>query len=82
VVLATAEGQWALFHRFGLAAVEKAVTEVPWPAPSRLSPADLVRPRQVGLFTLRLASRALSRLRSDRWGNRYRYAGRTRLLNP
>jgi SAM-dependent methyltransferase len=82
VVLATAEGQWALFRRFGLAAVEKRVSEVSWPAPSRLSATDLVRPRQVGLFSLRLASRGLSRLRSDRWGNRYRYAGRTPLLNP
>lgn len=82
VVLATAEGQWALFQRFGLEAVEKRVTEVWWPAPASLSRADLVRPRQIGLFSLRLASRALSRLRSTRWGNRYRYAGRYRSLKP
>ena len=76
VVLATVEGQWALFRRFGLTAVEERVTEVSWPAPSRLSLSDLARPRSIGLFSLRLASRALSRLSSGRWGNRYRYAGR------
>jgi len=76
VVLATLEGQWALFRRFGLSAVEETVTEVSWPAPSRLSLSDLARPRSVGLFALRLASRALSRLSAGRWGNRYRYAGR------
>jgi len=76
VVLATVEGQWALFRRFGLSAVEERVTEVSWPAPSRLSLSDLARPRSIGLFSLRLASRALSRLSSGRWGNRYRYAGR------
>jgi len=76
VLLATVEGQWALFRRFGLTAVEETVTEVWWPAPSRLSPGDLARPRQVGLFCLRLASRTLSRLNAARWGNRYRYAGR------
>ena len=75
VLLATAEGQWALLRRFGLTAIETKVTEVSWPAPSRLSPGDLARPRQAALFTLRLVSRAVSRLRSDRWGNRYRYAG-------
>jgi SAM-dependent methyltransferase len=76
VLLATVAGQWALFRRFGLSAVESKVTEVSWPAPSRLSPRDLARPRQAALFTLRVLSRALSRVRSDRWGNRYRYAGR------
>ena len=76
VVLATVEGQWTLFRRFGLTAVEERLTEVSWPAPDRLSPRDLARPKRVGLFTLRLASRAFSRLSSDRWGNRYRYAGR------
>jgi SAM-dependent methyltransferase len=82
VVLATVEGQRALFRRFGLTAVEETLTEVWWPAPSRLEPADFARPRRVGLFSLRLASRALSRLSSGRWGNRYRYAGRHRLLRP
>ncbi len=76
VLLATVAGQWALFRRFGLSAVETKVTEVSWPAPSRLSPRDLARPRRAALFALRVLSRALSRVRSDRWGNRYRYAGR------
>lgn len=76
VLLATAEGQWALFRRFGLTAIEERVTEVSWPAPERLSLRELLEPKRVSLFTLRLASRALSRLRPDRWGNRYRYAGR------
>lgn len=81
VILATLEGQRALFRRFGLSAVEERVTEVSWPAPSRLAPGKLARPRQLGLFSLRFLSRALSRLSSGRWGNRYRYAGRHRLLN-
>jgi len=76
VLLATVAGQWALFRRFGLSAVETKVTEVSWPAPSRLSPRDLARPQRAALFALRVLSRALSRVRSDRWGNRYRYAGR------
>lgn len=83
VLLATVDGQWALFRRFGLTAVETKVTEVSWPAPSVLSPRDLVRPRRAALFTLRLLSRVLSRLSSDRWGNRYRYAGRLdRVFKP
>ena len=76
VILATMEGQWALFRRFGLTAVEQELTEVFWPAPARLSWKDLLKPRGVGLYSVRLVSRALSRLRSRRWGNRYRYAGR------
>ena len=85
-ILATVEGQWALFRRFGFAAIETRVTEVSWPAPGRIGLGDLARPRELGLFSLRLASRALSRLRPGRWGNRYRYAGRQsgspQLLNP
>jgi SAM-dependent methyltransferase len=85
-ILATVEGQWALFRRFGFAAIEARVTEVSWPAPGRIGLADLARPRELGLFSLRLASRALSRFRPGRWGNRYCYAGRQsgspQLLNP
>ena len=77
VVLATLEGQWALFRRSGLEAIEETVTEVSWPAPARLSSKDLLEARKLGLYVLRLASRALSRLRPRRWGNRYCYAGRT-----
>lgn len=76
VILATVAGQWALFRRCGLDAIEKSVTEVFWPAPAHVSSKDLLEPRKVCLHVLRLCSRALSRLRPDRWGNRYRYAGR------
>ena len=77
VILATLEGQWALFRRSGLDPIEEIVTEVSWPAPARLSSKDLLEARTVGLYVLRLASRAVSRLRPRRWGNRYCYAGRT-----
>jgi SAM-dependent methyltransferase len=76
VTLATRKGQWALFRRFGLTAVEESLDEVSWPAPARLSTADLLSPRRVGLFALRVLSKSLSRFRRDQWGNRYRYAGR------
>jgi SAM-dependent methyltransferase len=76
VILATVEGQWTFFRRFGLEAIEEQVSEVSWPAPERLSLRDAVRPERGVLFALRLASRSFSRLRPGRWGNRYRYAGR------
>ena len=77
VILATVEGNGLLSRRSGLDAIEESVTEVSWPAPARLSSKDLLEARKVGLYVLRLASRALSRLRPRRWGNRYCYAGRT-----
>lgn len=76
VLLATAEGQWELFRRFGLTAIEERVTEVSWPAPARIFLRDVFQPKRISLFALRQASRAFSRLRPSRWGNRYRYAGR------
>jgi len=76
VTLATREGQWALFRRFGLTPVEQELSEVFWPAPSRLSFRESMKPRAVALYSVRLVSRALSRMNSRRWGNRYRYAGR------
>jgi SAM-dependent methyltransferase len=78
VILATAAGQRALFHRFGLTTLEESVTEVSWPAPERLSSKELRAPRLVALFLLRRTSRVLSRARPRHWGNRYRYAGRTK----
>jgi hypothetical protein len=81
VTLATLRGQRALFRRFGLTTVEERVSEVWWPAPDRVSLRDLPRPRTVGLYLLRLASRGLSRARPRVWGNRYRYAGR-RVARP
>lgn len=76
VMLATAEGQRALFRRFGLAEEVFELREVAWPAPDSLSPGDFKRPRLLALFTLRKASQAVSRLQAGRWGNRYFYAGR------
>jgi SAM-dependent methyltransferase len=76
VMLATAGGQRTLFKRFGLEELEYSVREVAWPAPARLSFADLRHPRAVGLFTARRFSQAVSALRPGKWGNRYFYAGR------
>jgi SAM-dependent methyltransferase len=76
VLLATAGGQRLLFSRHGLEEVEYTLTEVAWPAPSRLSLADLSRPRAVVLFALRKLSQGLSRVRRGRLGNRYFYVGR------
>ena len=80
VMLATAKGQRTFFNRFGLEEIEFTMSEVSWPAPSRISLKDLARPRQAGLFLVRRASQACSRLRPDHWGNRYFYAGRQRGL--
>ena len=74
VMLATRTGQEECFRRFDLREEEFAVTEVSWPAPSRLSSADLVRPRALGLYGLRRVSQAVSAVQ-PRWGNRYFYVG-------
>lgn len=76
VMLATAAGQRQLFERFGLQQVDFTLTEVAWPAPNRVSIADLRRPRAVGMFVARRLSQTISALRPDVWGNRYFYAGR------
>jgi SAM-dependent methyltransferase len=76
VQLATAAGQQALFRSTGLAEVEWRVTEVSWPAPSRLRRSDLAHPRPVALFGLRRASQAASAVLPGDWGNRYVYRGR------
>lgn len=75
VHLATGEGQLALFARCGLDTVDWRVSEVSWPAPSRLHRSDLRDPRTVGLFSLRAVSKIVSGARRS-WGNRYVYAGR------
>jgi hypothetical protein len=49
---------------------------VAWPAPAQLRLRDLGSVRTVGLFVLRLASRCLSYVGPNHWGNRYIYAGR------
>jgi SAM-dependent methyltransferase len=76
VLLATAEGQRALFQRFGLTELEYSIREVAWPAPGRCTLSDLFRPRVLGLFALRRLSQMISGLQSRPWGNRYFYVGR------
>lgn len=76
VILATRHGQEAFFDGQGLESLEFLVSEVAWPAPTRLSIAVLSEPRALAFYLLRIASRALSRLRPRAWGNRYFYAGR------
>jgi SAM-dependent methyltransferase len=76
VLLATAVGQKALFCRFGLVELEYSIHEASWPAPSRISAADLGRPWVLGLFAARRLSQWVSKLLPDKVGNRYYYAGR------
>ena len=76
VLLATAKGQRTCFRRFGLEELEYVVREVEWPAPSRLSASDLVRPRLVALFLARRLSQAVSACFPNAMGNRYFFAGR------
>lgn len=78
VLLATAKGQRLLFQRLGLKEIEYVVMEVAWPAPSGLSLSDFRRPRSVGLYLLRLASKTISGLGSAQMGNRYFYVGKKR----
>ncbi len=74
VILATSEGQRALFRRFGLEEQVFSVTEVAWPAPERFSLAGGIR--SAGLFSVRKVSQFLSRRDLEGLGNRYFYAGR------
>ncbi len=76
VMLATLGGQRALFKRFGLEEIECRVHEAYWPAPRRIEFRDLGKPRSVGLFILRRISRFVSKVRPNRWGNRYFYVGK------
>ncbi len=76
VLLATAAGQRTFFRRFGLEELEYSIHEVSWPAPTRISAADLARPRVLGLFAARRLSQWVSRLLPGKLGNRYYYAGR------
>jgi SAM-dependent methyltransferase len=77
VLLATRQGQEECFKRFGLEPEEFSVSEVAWPAPARLTRADLVKPRALGLYGLRRLSQGVSTIQS-RWGNRYFYVGHKR----
>ncbi len=75
VILATAEGQRSLFRRHRFREVNFQVSEVDWPAPSRLSFRTLASPRKVTIFALRRASTWLSKLDLADWGNRYFFVG-------
>ena len=76
VMLSTSKGQRILFNRFGLEEISYHITEVAWPAPDKISIADLMKPRLAGLFMLRRLSQFASRLLGSDFGNRYFYAGR------
>lgn len=78
VLLATRRGQRRFFERFGLYELTFSLSEVAWPAPSRLGTRDLRSPRRVGLFLASVASRTASRLAPRRLGNRYFYVGTRR----
>ena len=75
VFMATSNGQRLLFQRFGLSELEYSLYEVAWPAPSKVTIADIMRPKPTILFALRRLSIGLSTLNSKKWGNRYFYAG-------
>jgi len=76
VIMATSKGQQFLFQRLGLHSLEYSISEVEWPAPSRLAASDITRPRRCILFAVRSPSIAVTALNRQRWGNRYFYAGR------
>lgn len=76
VLLATAQGQLALFQRVGLQTLAYDLTEVSWPGPARLSLMNFFRPRSLGLFLLRRCSQVISSLWPNKLGNRYFYVGR------
>ena len=75
LLLATRTGQEALFNRVGLQTRRFVMTEVEWPAPSRLHASDFLNIRPLALFFLRRVSQVCSALRPHVWGNRYFYVG-------
>jgi trans-aconitate methyltransferase len=79
VLLATAVGQRAFFARFGFAETVFDIWETNWPAPNKLVLRDLIRPRNVVLYSLAILSRCASQLRQGTWGNRYFFCGRRTL---
>lgn len=83
---ATVGGQRELFRRAGLDEVTFEISEVDWPAPSRLGLTVLSSPRLMALYGLRRCSRLadglvnrVSHRNGRQLGNRYRYAGRVPL---
>ena len=76
VLLATARGQRQFFSRLSLDELEFQLTEVDWPAPSRLAVTDLTQPRKTALFAVRSLSKSMTRVMPLDWGNRYFFAGK------
>ncbi|HEV2861053.1 MAG TPA: methyltransferase domain-containing protein [Pyrinomonadaceae bacterium] len=75
VILATSKGQKALFSRLGLKEIEYRLSEVAWPAPSKIPRGEEMNMRAVILYAVRRLSQLATRLRPDSWGNRYFYVG-------
>jgi trans-aconitate methyltransferase len=75
VMFATAKGQRTFFRGLGLEEQTFDISEVAWPAPSRLRLGELRSPRKTGLFALRKVSQVVSAL-TPGWGNRFFYVGR------
>jgi SAM-dependent methyltransferase len=73
VMLATSEGQLALFARMNLESLAYTITEEAWPAPARFFSGG----RGMALYTLRRVSQAISAV-VPAMGNRYFYIGRLR----
>jgi SAM-dependent methyltransferase len=79
VTMASAQGQKTLFSRAGLTELTFFVSEVSWPAPSRLNFNDVRHPRSVALFLARRLSVTTNKLRGTQdQGNRYFYIGTCR----
>lgn len=75
VIMATRKGQLKLFERFGLEIREFTVFENEHPAPVKLYGKQFINPRMVGMYGLRKLSKVLSLMKSEKWGNRYFFAG-------
>lgn len=79
LIQATAHGQREFFQREGLEEESYRVSEVDWPAPSRLSAKELTDVRRLTLFALRRTSNRADRIAAAvtgrAWGNRFQYVG-------
>ena len=77
VLLATTNGQRALFRRKGFDETEFRTIEVAFPAAAQLTADVFKNPRQLFLFLIRKLSQAATRMSPKRLnGNRYFFAGR------
>ncbi len=76
VMLASANGQQRFFQLCGLETISFEISEIDWPAPTRLRMAMLKDKRLLVLYLLRRASKAVGKLKIRDWGNRYFYVGR------